>query len=213
MPLCQGCGASFDDTYKFCPHCGRARPEPQAIDLNVQVAPVRYEEAVLKMEVVGTAELTEPPFDRRPSGLMKLLGEGGRNWTQITTFRLLVDSHHPERGEYTAHQSATFRGFATDDLKLPDSVTDRWEYKGWVENVFRERKLAWESVTRYLVQEGWEGLTKAASDWKEPFPVTPGYNSEGDMLILYYHTLQIKTKGQIGTIHELTYWRYRRIAV
>jgi hypothetical protein len=30
MPLCQGCGASYDDTYKFCPHCGRAKPEPQS---------------------------------------------------------------------------------------------------------------------------------------------------------------------------------------
>ena len=38
MPLCQGCGASYDDTFKFCPHCGRAKPE--AINVNVRVAPV-----------------------------------------------------------------------------------------------------------------------------------------------------------------------------
>ncbi len=28
MPLCQGCGASYDDNFKFCPHCGRAKPAP-----------------------------------------------------------------------------------------------------------------------------------------------------------------------------------------
>jgi hypothetical protein len=62
MPLCQGCGASYDDNFKFCPHCGRAKPEPRSINLNVQVAPVRYEEVVLKIEVVGMTELTEPPL-------------------------------------------------------------------------------------------------------------------------------------------------------
>lgn len=56
MPKCVGCGASYDDTFKFCPHCGRVKREPEAITLNVQVAPVRYEEAVLKVEVVGTTE-------------------------------------------------------------------------------------------------------------------------------------------------------------
>ena len=54
MSTCAACGASYDDTFKFCPHCGRAKPEPELINLNVRVAPVRYEEAVLKIEVVGT---------------------------------------------------------------------------------------------------------------------------------------------------------------
>lgn len=35
MPLCQGCGASYDDTFQFCPHCGRAKPEPQSINLQL----------------------------------------------------------------------------------------------------------------------------------------------------------------------------------
>ena len=34
MPLCQGCGASYDDNFKFCPHCGRAKPEPEMVNLN-----------------------------------------------------------------------------------------------------------------------------------------------------------------------------------
>lgn len=27
MPVCQGCGGSYDDKFKFCPYCGRAKPE------------------------------------------------------------------------------------------------------------------------------------------------------------------------------------------
>lgn len=218
MPLCQGCGASYDDNFKFCPHCGRAKPEPQAINLNVQVAPVRYEEAVLKLEVVGTAELTEPPFDRRPSGLVKLLGEGGRNWTQITTFRLLVGSHHPERGEYTAYGSDTFRGFDTDDLLIPDSVKGRKsEFQRWVEDLLGERKLAWEETTRYLTQEGWSGITDNATKRKDPFSLSPPYDDKGRLLTYGIETyLEVGALNHQGSVRILTYWahdyRYRRIA-
>ena len=31
MPLCEGCGASYEDNYKFCPHCGRAKLESPKI--------------------------------------------------------------------------------------------------------------------------------------------------------------------------------------
>ena len=87
MCTCTGCGASYDESFKFRPHCGRAKPEPEFINLNVRVAPARYEEAVLKIEVVEATELTEPPFDYRPGGMTKLMGEAGRNWTKLTKFR------------------------------------------------------------------------------------------------------------------------------
>lgn len=35
MPLCEGCGGNYDDKFKFCPHCGRARPDPITININV----------------------------------------------------------------------------------------------------------------------------------------------------------------------------------
>jgi len=37
MPICQGCGSSFDDQFKFCPQCGRAKPEPLKIQVQVNV--------------------------------------------------------------------------------------------------------------------------------------------------------------------------------
>jgi hypothetical protein len=37
MPLCQGCGGSYDNEYKFCPFCGRAKPETDPLKIQVNV--------------------------------------------------------------------------------------------------------------------------------------------------------------------------------
>ena len=37
MPVCQGCGGSYDNDFKFCPYCARPKPEPTTI--NVKVTP------------------------------------------------------------------------------------------------------------------------------------------------------------------------------
>lgn len=37
MPICEGCGSSFEDTFKFCPFCGRAKPEPKKINIEVDI--------------------------------------------------------------------------------------------------------------------------------------------------------------------------------
>ena len=36
MPVCPGCGASYEDTYQFCPHCGRAKPAPQQVNVTYE---------------------------------------------------------------------------------------------------------------------------------------------------------------------------------
>lgn len=37
MPTCQGCNASFDDSFAFCPFCGSAKPETPKIKLEVDL--------------------------------------------------------------------------------------------------------------------------------------------------------------------------------
>lgn len=178
MPLCQGCGASYDDNFKFCPHCDRAKPEPQAINLNVQVAPVRYEEAVLKIEVVGTTELTEPPFDYRPSGIRKATGGSGKNWTSIAILRLLLESMHPDKGAYLAYASGTFRGFIEAGIDMPNVIASRFtleKFSGshlahkWLLDLLDERRRRWNEFNSFLVSEGWTGLTQPATDREAPF--------------------------------------------
>ncbi len=178
MPLCQGCGASYDDAFKFCPHCGRAKPEPELINLNVRVALARYEEAVLKIEVVGTTELTEPPFDWRPNGLRRALGEGSKNWTQIAFLRLLLESMHPDNGRCLAYASSNFRGFVECDLEFPSILSSSFTLEkfsasnqahNWLLDLFDERRRCWEGFNGYLIGEGWVGMTQRATDREAPF--------------------------------------------
>ncbi len=217
MPLCQGCGASFDDNYKFCPHCGRARPEPESINLNVRFAPARYEEAVLKIEVVGTTELTEPPFDWRPSGMTKLMGEAGRNWTHITKFRLLLDSFHPQTGQYVAYQSTEFRGYVVqlgNDVKFPNRFWRNQLFKSWADDLFQERKRTWESTNNYLMQEGWMGLTDKAIRREVPYFLKDASGFREPDLFTVAHLLEVwlPANPPVGKTKELEDYRYRRIA-
>lgn len=36
MPLCEGCGSSFEDRFGFCPYCGRAKPKQQEIKITIE---------------------------------------------------------------------------------------------------------------------------------------------------------------------------------
>jgi hypothetical protein len=37
MPVCKGCGGSYDNEFKFCPYCGRAKPESDPLKIQVNV--------------------------------------------------------------------------------------------------------------------------------------------------------------------------------
>jgi hypothetical protein len=217
MPFCQGCSASYDDTFKFCPHCGRAKTEPESINLNVRVAPVRYEEAVLKIEVVGTTELTEPPFDYRPSGITRALGEGGKNWTQISTFRLLLDSFHPQKGQHIAHKSTDFKGYVVQlgkDLKFPERFRNNEQFRSWADALFSERRKAWDSTNRYLIQEGWTGLSENAVNRKVPYMLQDVSGILEPELWIVAHRLEVwlMPNPPVGTTKELDDYRYHRVA-
>jgi predicted nucleic acid-binding Zn-ribbon protein len=56
MPLCEGCGASYEDSYKFCPHCGRAKPEKvehklDHIDNQITIAAAQLRIQTLENEI------------------------------------------------------------------------------------------------------------------------------------------------------------------
>lgn len=217
MPLCQGCGASYDDNFKFCPHCGRAKPEPQSINLNVQVGPVRYEEAVLKIEVLGTTELTEPPFNWRPSGMTKLMGEAGKNWTHITKFRLLLDCLHPLRGQYVAFRSTEFRGYVVQlgtELEFPRRFDHNKLFRSWAEALFSERTRVWDSTNKFLIQEGWTGLSDKAIKREVPYLLrdVSGFPEPDLWIISGRLEVWMPPNPPVGTTKELEDYRYRRVA-
>ena len=230
MSTCSACGTSYEDNFRFCPHCGRAKTEPESINLNVRVAPVRHEEAVLKIGVVGTTELTEPPFDYRPSGLRKALGGGGKNWSQIATLRLLLDSMHPVKGKYLAFKSGTFRGIITPDFELPEILWSRFttekfspsnQAHKWLVDLLHERHQCWGQFNSYLVGEGWTGLTKRAIDREAPFTdrLPPEFLNRDGTLRAHFTTMlsvELRYGGypQTENLYDMTHeYRYRRLAM
>src|SRR5690606_13626358 len=98
MPVCEMCTASYDDAFKFCPYCGRARPEPEVAYIDVRVTEAAYEEATLEIELIEKRLLSEKPFDWRPNILRKALGDAGRNWQEIGIYRLTLNAIHPVKG-------------------------------------------------------------------------------------------------------------------
>lgn len=175
MPLCKGCGSSYDDEFKFCPHCGRAKPEPEEIRVRVQVEPTGYEEAILEIKQVNRTELWEYPFDWRPSFVEKLLGDRQKNWTEISHFVFSLKSIHKDKGEYIAFESDPFRAFyvPNEEVEFPIPIIGRLSNteKGreWVKNIFLERSRAWDQLNTFLIYNGWIGITDDAINRIPPF--------------------------------------------
>jgi hypothetical protein len=38
MPICKGCGGSYDSKFKFCPYCGRAKPESESLRIDINIS-------------------------------------------------------------------------------------------------------------------------------------------------------------------------------
>ena len=175
MPICKGCGSSYDGSFKFCPHCGRAKPEPEVLKINVQVEASGYEEAILEVEWLRKTEIKEYPFDWRPNLIDKILGDNKKHWTEISHFLFSLKSTHKEKGEYVAFKSDAFRAFYihNDDIKFPIPIKNMLSHtengREWVEDIFLERAHAWKQFNTFLINNGWVGLTDSAINRIPPF--------------------------------------------
>ena len=106
MPLCAGCGSSYSDDFKFCPHCGRAKPESTRVLIEVHSAPTQFEEGVLRLVYTGKSE--DQLVDRGKRGMF------GFGWTdvQINVVFFVFDLKvlHSSREHYVGLVSDQFRG-------------------------------------------------------------------------------------------------------
>jgi hypothetical protein len=177
MPICKGCGSSYDGSFKFCPHCGRAKPEPEELKIKVQVEALGYEEAILEVEWLRKTKITEPSFDYKPNLIdialfnherTFLLGDKKKYWQEISFFQFLLKSIHPKKGEYDAFKSDEFRAFyiPNDDIKIPSVVGNSLYIsengQKWVKDIFHERLHAWKQLNTFLISNGWNGITNKA---------------------------------------------------
>ena len=51
MPVCEGCGASYENSFKFCPHCGRSKPESALIVEDVNQVKGAVERTNAELEI------------------------------------------------------------------------------------------------------------------------------------------------------------------
>lgn len=176
MAICEGCGASHSDNYKFCPYCGRLKSEPTVVSEQSTVDPRNYEEATLRLRFTVEKQVllsTKGWFG--PSTL-----EG---YVQIGCIELVALSH--ERGEYIALTSGRVRGFPElDNWEEYHYFIKHWREtfefvetgkpydRGWlssvIESVIQERKQTWGEFCTALRNDGWFGITDQAIARKNP---------------------------------------------
>lgn len=66
MPLCDGCGSSYDDSFSFCPHCGRAKPKPATLHVIIESTPANLEFAEMHLAYTGKHEQQLPDKEGKP---------------------------------------------------------------------------------------------------------------------------------------------------
>ncbi len=103
--ICQGCGASYDSEFKFCPHCGRARPESPELLIRIQEPKWEICEIELESRTV-------------------ILG-GERYWFEAVVFG--------PTGRYTAERTAEWRGYPgrAEVKKYLDPMIELLLAAGW----------------------------------------------------------------------------------
>jgi len=183
MTVCTACSSNYDDNFKFCPYCGQIKSEfRESVVAKIQISTPKFEEAVLRLELVKKTLLNEPPFDFSPGFLSKIWKDFTDNWKEMNLYRLALVSIHPEKGEYTPYTSGLFGIFSTP-FKLPPEVAgglvDPSRYD-WLRKFFSERKQAWDELNSYLIREGWMGITNRATNRKPPFKIEFPFISEAE---------------------------------
>ncbi|MBU1683783.1 hypothetical protein KJ742_07640 [Patescibacteria group bacterium] len=135
MPICEGCGGSFDENFKFCPYCGRAKPAltPLEVNLNISLKDV-WETCRIYMAIWdGAVSYIEYQFYAEAIGPNGKYIEG-----ESPTFRkFLMDQATADKG-YIASEPA--HRFLVNQL-----ISDGWEAipsgGQWWETQFRRRVI------------------------------------------------------------------------
>ena len=126
MSICLGCGGSFDDSFGFCPHCGRARPKPEVVEVRVNIS---YTD---KWE---TCKIARYPFSMRTDSDQVTATEEGYFWADAVGLQ----------GSYGAGQSPIYKALFKWNWK-----TEKWDI------LRSGMRTARDFLVNQLVKDGWE---------------------------------------------------------
>ena len=137
-----------------------------------------------------------------------------------------LNSLHPNKGEYVAFKSDSFRAFyaSSGDFEFPIPIGNRLssgkEGQRWLDHFFQERADAWKQFNSYLVKSGWIGITDLAINREPPLCLNMGSDwtkrgKYGDYRHLLHRTGYLVVGNEISGFARLfdeseKYYRYRR---
>ncbi len=167
MPLCAGCGSSYSDDFRFCPHCGRAQPEPARVRVEVVTGPAKYEEGTLRL--VWLARSEKQLADKVRKGFLS----GWKDeYVTVFFFQLELVAFHPTRNEYVAATSRVFRTIQELDYTfgIQDRVgkSDNRVTSEWYDAFIQEKSETWTQLNQELIRQGWTGITRYADRRESP---------------------------------------------
>ena len=138
MPLCEGCGGSYDDKFKFCPHCGRAKPEPVTININVTSDDVWETCEICLVSDKKSIFKTEWRFEATAIGAK---GRYGAGWSEPLNFNRIYanefgDYHFDDDYSIILHRKNCQPKL---DVLIKKLVSDGWQPIGRGQDWYSER--------------------------------------------------------------------------
>jgi hypothetical protein len=163
MPVCGGCGGSYDDQFNFCPHCGRAKPEPAILNININVT---------SDDVWETCEIYLAYNLEKPSaGLDKILGISRFVWrfeataigpqgTYAAAVSGILQQWKNGKGDYVPNKNT--------GVRLNDGMNH--EINPTIDRLIRancQDKL--DNLIKKLVTDGWQPTGRGQEWYSERF--------------------------------------------
>ena len=206
MPVCVGCGSSYDNEFGFCPYCGRVKPEPTRIQIEIIPGTEKYEEGTLRLAYTGRKERQKADKVHR-----NMLHQWSDYNVEVYFFQLEIMSFSPTRGEYIPVISKEFRDFPIwyfqfirERVEKPDARA----ISEWYDAFSKERLNAWRLFNQEMIKQNWIGITRQATERTTPDCLS-SYTTVCDRFKIkntYYYSLP-----EIRMVIDLANYRYKRV--
>jgi hypothetical protein len=139
MPVCKGCGGSYDDGFKFCPYCGRTKPESESLKIQVSVSSEeRWETCKICRRIYSESQ--------GASSLASDYSGSGDFWAEAVR----------PSGNFFAGESPTFH-----NMSYNMSGSYKKEHNGG--------RYAHTFLVNQLVRNGWEAMGSSGEWWEIHF--------------------------------------------
>jgi len=136
MAICEGCGGSFDSSFKFCPNCGRAKKEPDSLRIDINVNEQNWETCEIKYMIVKGPGIFSAP---KIKFVVEARGKNGIN-------HVAESKAFDGEADYNGTYPPIYYGDRIDIAKNVfgkleiELLKDGWEYLGYYADAYYAKK-------------------------------------------------------------------------